>query len=198
SPSRGIPSCHCCSSSCTAPCYSARRGRSRSSWGWRSWSWRLLTRWAELRSHVRWSIENHLGPLEGDQPPADHVVQVGEDPLNRLLGLYHLDDERQVEGEAQHLLGVHDARGAEPGHPTDHRRAGEPLLAELLEQRLVQRLAVVFVALADEDAPQRALAFESVGHGCLAFSCVIRRPSSVGPDRSRTYGCRTADDASTA
>src|SRR5207247_7458062 len=133
-------------------CSRGRRGRSRGLWGGRWWSLRWHTRRPELRSHVRWSIENHLGPLEGDQPAADHVVQVGEDPLDRLLGLDDLDNEGQVEGEAQHLRGVHDARGAEPGHPTDHRRASEPLLAELLEQRLVQRLAVIFVALADEYA----------------------------------------------
>src|SRR5207245_11753459 len=94
---------------------------------------------------------------------------------------------------------VHDARGAEPGHPTDHRRAGEALLAELLEQHLIERLAVILVALADEDAHQGALAFEAVRHGApplRATSSPVRAPRRSRGDSPAPSLRRTAPRAS--
>src|SRR5207237_8232315 len=109
-------------------------------------------------------IQNRPCPLQRDQPAPDHLVQVGQDRLDRRFGLHDLDDERQIERQPQHLVGVHHARRPEPGHPAQHGRAREPPGAQLLEQRLVQWLAVILVALADEDPHQGAFALEAMPH----------------------------------
>jgi hypothetical protein len=51
-------------------------------------------------------------------------------------------------------------RGAEALDAADHGRAGEPLLAHALDDRLVERFAVPRVGLPDEESQQLALAFE--------------------------------------
>src|SRR5439155_23828513 len=109
-------------------------------------------------------IHDHAGPLERDQAASDHLVQLRKDGLNRLFRLHDLEDQRQVEGQPQHLVGVHLAARAEARDAAQHRGAGQSLLAKLLEQRLVQGLAVVLVALADEDPHERALAGKQMGH----------------------------------
>src|SRR6266516_2768795 len=109
-------------------------------------------------------IHDHAGALERDQAAADHLIQLRKDGLNRLFRLHDLEDQRQVEGQPQHLVGVHLAARAEARDAAQHRGAGQSLLAKLLEQRLVQGLAVVLVALADEDPHERALAVKPMGH----------------------------------
>src|SRR3989442_11302187 len=116
--------------------------------------------------HVGGTVQDDAAALQRHDPATDHRVQLGEGRLDRLLGLPHLDDERQIERQPQHLLRVDHARGAVPRDPPQHSSAGQPLLAELLEQRLIQRFAVVLVALADENAHQGALALESMRHMC--------------------------------
>ena len=50
--------------------------------------------------------------------------------------------------------------GAEALDPAQHRGAGEPVLAQQLDDRLVERLRAVLVGLADEDPQQLALALD--------------------------------------
>jgi len=73
---------------------------------------------------------------------------------------HHFDNQGQVHRESQHLVGVQLARRTEPGDAAQHRRARESFAAKSLQQRLVQRLAVIAIALADEDAHQRPFAAE--------------------------------------
>src|SRR5881296_45307 len=130
------------------------------------------------RPHIGRAVEDHPCPLERDEPSADHLVEVGENRLDRFLGFHDFDDEREIEREAQDFLRVNDARGPEAGHTPEHCRASKSLLAELLEERLVQRLATVLVALTDEDPHQRAFALELVRHGDLAFAYSSRFASA--------------------
>src|SRR6266566_1566375 len=143
------------------------------------------------------SIQNHPCPLQRDQPTPDHLVQVGQDRLDRLFGLHDLDDERQIERQPQDLVGVHHARRPEPGHPPQHGRAREPPGAQLLEQRFVQRLAVILIALADEDAHEGAFALEAMRHGASRHSSLLasavpvitaaRQPTMVPPMYNPAY-----------
>src|SRR5207244_4871017 len=66
-------------------------------------------------------IQDHARALERNESPADHFIQVGEDRLDRLLGLDHLDDEWEIERQAQHFLGMNHARGSEARHVAQHR-----------------------------------------------------------------------------
>src|ERR1051325_2264534 len=92
---------------------------------------------------------------------------------------------------------MHHARGTEAGYAAQHRRPREPFGAQLLEQRLVQRLAVILVALADEKSHQRALSLEATGHGGSRYSSLLasavpvitaaRQPMMVPPMYNPAY-----------
>src|SRR5512135_3210627 len=110
-------------------------------------------------------VDDDLCPLEGYQSPSDHVVQLRQDRLDILLGVHALYDDRQVERETQHLLGVEPGGGPEARDPPEHGGPGEVPLAEQLHDRLVERAPVVLVPLADMDAHQGALAGQSVHAG---------------------------------
>ena len=91
-----------------------------------------------------------------------------------LLGVDDLDDQRQVLGQLQQVGRVDDAARAEAGEAPQHGGPREALLAQALDQRVGEGLAVPAVALADEDAHQPLLAVEDA-HAQLPTS---QRPSA--------------------
>ena len=96
--------------------------------------------------------------LDGEHALGDHRVERREDGVDAFGAVGDLDDDRQVLGEAQDAVGVQAAVGSEALDPAQDRGAGQPVLAQGLDDRLVQRLVTVVVGLADEDPQQLAVA----------------------------------------
>src|ERR687897_3934306 len=98
--------------------------------------------------------------LQGDQAVADHLFEDGLEALDVLLGVYDLDDQRQIPRELEQVCRMHDTARAEAGQPAQHGGARETFPAQALDERIGQRSPVPAVALADEDADHPLLAFE--------------------------------------
>src|SRR5580693_4625114 len=96
-----------------------------------------------------------------ERSPGDHLVEDGQELVDVFLVVDHLDDDRQVSREVDEARRVDDARGPEAGDAMKHRRAGEALPAQALEDRPVQRPMAPLVGVADEDADEGLLAVEN-------------------------------------
>src|SRR6267143_2688256 len=106
------------------------------------------------------AIENYPHFLERDEAAFDHFVEAGKNFFDALDGFDDLEDDGQVLGQAESLVGVIDARPAVAGHAAQHGDTGKAVFAQHLHNGVVERLSVPFVRFADVDAHQRALAFE--------------------------------------
>src|SRR5262245_16953277 len=122
-------------------------------------------------------VLDDLDLLEGDESAAacglDHGVEHRKRRTDLLLAVDDLEDDRQVLGKPEYLGGVDPTARAVGLDPAPHRGAGQPELARLLPERLVERPAVVPVGLADEDAKEMSRARDL--HGPLTGT--VRRRS---------------------
>src|SRR5262249_40813121 len=115
---------------------------------------------ARISRSVQWpvSILKDLDLFNGDEPARHHLVEDGQEGVDRLLRVYDLDDHRQVLGEAQDLGRMDAARMAESDVAAQHRGAAQVHFPRLEHDRFVQRPALVLVVLAEEDAEQDGVA----------------------------------------
>src|SRR5712664_2509245 len=112
------------------------------------------------------AVENDSHFFEGDEAAFDHFVEAGKNILDTLGRFDNLEDDGQVLGQAENLVGVVDARSAVASHAAKHGDAGKAVFAQHLHNGVVERLSVPFVRFADVNAHQCALAFEFfVSHG---------------------------------
>ena len=81
-----------------------------------------------------------------------------------LLGIDHLDNQRQVVAELQQVCRVQHALGAEAGQAAEDGSAGESLAPQSLDERGGKRLALEAVILADVNANQPLFAVQNA-HG---------------------------------
>src|SRR3954465_1770900 len=103
------------------------------------------------------AVGDHLDPLEREHAVADHLVQGRQDGLDPLRSVDHLDHDGEVVREAKDPSRMQVALRAKALDTAEDRRTREALLAQHLDDRLVERLAPMAVRLADEDAKQLAL-----------------------------------------
>jgi hypothetical protein len=112
------------------------------------------------------AVAAHLHPLDGGEAAIHHLVEQRQEGIDPLRGIDDLDHHRQIARQAQDLGGVQAAVVTEAEGPAQHRGAGQARLARLEHDRLVERLAVGAIVLAEKDAQQHGL-FE--GHrSCLS------------------------------
>jgi aspartate-semialdehyde dehydrogenase len=110
-------------------------------------------------SAVRESFRRFRGrPQELRLPSAPEHPIVVRDEADRpqpLLGVDDLDEHRQILGEPEQARGVEVCLRAEARVPADDGGAGDPPLAEQVEDRAMERTTAVLIALADIDAGQK-------------------------------------------
>ncbi len=109
-------------------------------------------------------VANHADLLHGDEPAAHHPVHLRQHAFEMRLRVHDLDDEREVGREPEEARLVDDRIGPEAGDAPQHRRAGQALRAEQLEQRHGERAPLPAIRLADEDPHEHLLAFDP-SHG---------------------------------
>src|SRR5690242_8392885 len=105
------------------------------------------------------AVLQDMDVLQSHQPAVrvHHAVEHGKEGGDLLRAVDDLDDQRQVAGEAQDLGAVQMARMAKAQTAAQHGGAGDVRLARLEHDCLVERLAVVAIVLADEDAQKLRL-----------------------------------------
>src|SRR5579871_2374888 len=110
------------------------------------------------RDRPTFAVLEDLHLLERDQAARHHPIEHRQERIDLLLRVDDLDHDRQVLGEAQDLGRVDVARMPEPDVPTQHRGAAELHFPGLEHDRLIERQALEFVVLAEEDAEQDGVA----------------------------------------
>ena len=100
------------------------------------------------------AVLHNLHPFHGHQGAAQHALDQGQEGLDLVARVDDLDDDRQVLRQAQDLGGVQVAGMSEAGDAAQHGSAGQPRLARLENDRLVERHMAVAVVLAAEDAQE--------------------------------------------
>jgi hypothetical protein len=113
------------------------------------------------------AVGEDVDGLDRDEPLGDHLVEHGDDRVDALRSVDHLDHHREVLREAEDARGVQMRVCAEPLDPAHHGRAREPELPDTLDDGLVERPAVPGVGLPDEDPEQLPFALEP-RHSALA------------------------------
>src|SRR5205807_2469336 len=78
----------------------------------------------------------------------DHQVDVGENALDRLVGVHNLDLDRQVHRDVDDLRGDDATGSREPRHRSHDGSTGEPLSEEELDDRAVDGLSTPVRGLA--------------------------------------------------
>ena len=101
-----------------------------------------------------------MNAFDGEHPFLHHLVEQRDDAVDVLGGVDDLDHDRQVLGQPQDARRVQAGIGAETLDAAQDGRAGEALLANALDDCLVQGLAVPRVRLADEEPQELALTLE--------------------------------------
>src|SRR5437588_1932587 len=114
----------------------------------------LLIRAAAVR------VFNDLNVGERDQALVNHLVQHGQHASDLLLRIHDRNHDGQVAREVEEARAVHALLRAVAHQPAVDGRAGDVYHAQLLDYRLVQRLALPAVVLADVDAEHLRPAFE--------------------------------------
>src|SRR3954452_3369457 len=106
------------------------------------------------------AIRDDLDLLERDEPVADHRVDLRQDLPQPVLLVDDLDEDREVGGEGQDPGRVEVVLRTESLDPADDGRAREPALSQQMDDRLVERLALPRVGLADIDPGEEARPFD--------------------------------------
>src|SRR6266540_1403971 len=104
------------------------------------------------------AIGDHLDALDGDHALLDHLVECGKNAVDLLDGVDDLDHHGQVFAQPQDPRRMEARVRAEALEAADDGRSGKTLLPDALDDRLVERLPVPRVGLADEDPKQLSLA----------------------------------------
>src|SRR3990172_3861129 len=99
-------------------------------------------------------VQPDRGFLNRDETLSEGVANRGHEGFELPLGVHDLNDDGEIDGEPLYLEGVDSAVGAEAHESAYDCGADEALFAGLEDDPLIEGLAVVLVALADEDAEQ--------------------------------------------
>jgi len=102
-------------------------------------------------------VHQHDHVLHRDHSLRDHRFQVRQQDLDLLLSVNDLDHYWQVRGHLQEPGLVDHAAGPKPLAAPEHSRPTEAQVADLLNNRLIERLVLVLVGLANEDAKEDAV-----------------------------------------
>jgi hypothetical protein len=100
------------------------------------------------------AIKMDLNLFQSGHAFFDLFIDKGQKLLQFIPRVDYLDDDRQVLRQPLDLKSVQTAVSAKTHHPTHHRSAGQTFLSRFQHQPFVQKLAVMAVALADENAQQ--------------------------------------------
>src|ERR1700738_3357956 len=103
------------------------------------------------------AIANDRHLLQGDQAAFGEFGKDRKEAVDFLLGVDDLHDHRQILRQAQYLRGVKHARPAKTKGPAQHRGSRKMKLARLEDNRLIERLAVGLVILANENSQEGGL-----------------------------------------
>ena len=98
--------------------------------------------------------------LHRQHPLRHHLVEDRHDLLDALRRVDDLDHHRHVLGEAEDPRGVEVRVGAEALDAAQHGCTGKTLRPDALDDRLVERLAVPRVRLADEEPQELSFALQ--------------------------------------
>ena len=136
------------------------------------------------------AVGEDLDLLERDQPIADHLVELGQDGADAVLLVDDLDQDRQVLRETQQPGRVEVRVGAEALDAADDGRAGQLPLAQERDDRLVERLAIVVVRLADVDPDEqrRTLDAQQTARPIARPAATATRPMTMDPARLAIAG----------
>src|SRR5882724_772481 len=103
------------------------------------------------------AVLQHLHLLQRDQAAAHHAVEDRQELVDLLLALDDLDDDRQVFRQSQDLRRVQPARVAIAHWAAQDCRSRQVHLARLQHDGFVERLVLVAIIFAEEDAQQYGL-----------------------------------------
>jgi PAS domain S-box-containing protein len=130
-------------------------------------------------------VHDHPGSLQGDEAAADHLIEFGKDRRDLVLGIDTLHDDREIERQHFDPVGAQPGARAESHDRTEDGCAGVVAVPQQLDDRLVERLAVILVALADVNAHQGALSLEAVHVASEGLGHTVRRQRSSSRARAK-------------
>lgn len=106
------------------------------------------------------AVADDMHLFEGDQPPAQHILEGRQHAAYLLLTVNNLDNNGEVLGEAQDGVAVNKTRVcAKTLCAMQYRGPGEAFLLEEFHECVGERAAVPAVALTNEDAHQDLFTF---------------------------------------
>jgi hypothetical protein len=106
------------------------------------------------------AVEDDPNLFKRNQASIHHGVQLGQNLLDAFGVFDHLDHNGKVLGEAENFLGVITAGRSIAAHAAQHCDAAEVFFAEKFHNGLIERLSLSFIAFANMNAHQGALALE--------------------------------------
>ena len=107
-----------------------------------------------------------MNPFDRQHLLLHHLVEQRHDAVDVLRRVHDLDQDRKILRQAEDPRRVQPRVGTESFDPANDGRACQALRADALDDRLVERLAVPRVRLADEEPEKLPLALEL--HSVLA------------------------------
>src|SRR5215211_3683786 len=72
------------------------------------------------------AINDDVGTLEGDEPAANHAIELWQDAFDLFRRIHTLDDQGKIQREPEHLGAVNARARAEAHDASQHCGAGEP------------------------------------------------------------------------
>src|SRR5665213_869929 len=113
-----------------------------------------------------------------------HLIDFRKDRLDILLRLDALDHEWKIERKQFHVIRRHAAACAESHDTAEHRCSSVSTVTKKVDNRLIQRLAVIPIPLTDVDAHEHALALQAMQHDYarlrkVSADCASAKPANV-------------------
>src|SRR5690242_617075 len=109
-----------------------------------------------------WTVHDHPGSLERNQPAADHRIKLGQNGFDSLLRLDAFDHDREIGRKLEEPVGVNLGARSKCHDPAERGCTRVLLLSQKFDDLLIERLAIELVALSDVNPHENALALESV------------------------------------
>lgn len=98
--------------------------------------------------------------LERDEPTANHCIQLGQNALDPFGILNQLNDDGEIPGEPQDLVGVVATGRSVASHAAQDGHTAEILAAKEFHDGFVEGLSLPLVGFTDKNPHQGPVAFE--------------------------------------
>src|SRR6187397_904868 len=131
------------------------------------------------------SVGKNLDLLECDQSVSDHLVELRQDGADAILLVDHLDQDRQVLGQAQETRRVKVCVRAEAFDAAQDRRAGHASFAEEGDDDLIEGFAIAMVRFTDVDADEEGGAVDAhqMARPIASPVATAKSPTTTDPPR---------------